>query len=59
MTKDQENRAIYILRSIEDDGCSFHMSRKFAGGECRDENGRGFDCTPCAARKLLKELKKS
>ena len=55
MTPEQEKRAIRVLHEAAD-GCAFFQSRDFQGGRCKDENGRGFNCTACEARELLVEL---
>ena len=56
MTPEQIARAIQLLKYL-DDGCSFGMSRSWRPGlSCGQDNGRGFDCSHCAARQLLKEL---
>lgn len=51
----QEQRAINVL-CFAADGCAFAMSRAWKGGSCKEDNGRGFNCTACEAREILTEL---
>lgn len=55
LTPAQAVRCIHLLRS-QADGCGFAGSRRWESDDCAKDNGRGFDCNACAARKLLKEL---
>lgn len=55
ITPEQAVRAIQLLY-FQADGCSFVSSRAFKIDDCAKENGRGFDCSSCAATKLLHEL---
>lgn len=57
LTPEQQEKALRIVYSVAaSDGCSFLMSRKFAGGTCAQENGRGFSCNFCEAMDFMKEL---
>jgi hypothetical protein len=55
ITPEQTVRAIQLLY-FQADGCSFINSREFKIDDCAKENGRGYDCSSCAATKLLHEL---
>jgi hypothetical protein len=51
-TPAEQTKVLQILREVAD-GCGFASSRKFAGGTCAQESGKGFACTACEARDLL------
>jgi hypothetical protein len=56
-TREEMEKAIgCLLFLVVGSGCSFFQSRKFAGGTCAQENGRGFDCSKCAARAFLRSV---
>lgn len=57
VTPEQGKEAATILRSVVcGAGCSFASSRKFTGGTCAQENGRGFNCFYCEARYFLRRI---
>lgn len=57
VTPEDAKMAVQLLRNlVYDAGCSFSMSRKFEGGTCGQENGRGFDCFYCSGRYFLRRI---
>jgi hypothetical protein len=55
LTPAQAVRCIQLLY-FQADGCDFAGSRRWQDPDCGKDNGKGYDCPACAARKLLHEL---
>jgi hypothetical protein len=57
LTEAQTKTAIQLLMyEAVGGGCSYLMSRKFKGGTCAEENGRGSSCSHCATVDFLKSI---
>lgn len=57
-TLQEENAKLikHLVDIVSGEVCSFAFGRKFKGGSCKEENGRGFSCYICAAEEYLNSL---
>jgi len=60
VTPEQGKEAVRLLVMLAYDpigsNCSFAMSRRWSGGTCAQENGRGWDCFHCRALYFLQRI---